>query len=232
MRPESSSEIACTYLCRGSLDESFRAWGEGDREEVTSVRRTTRRAQLAAIYLPQYRMGHWEMLPYSPLSLDAVVEASGRHAIVQQRTSLISDCDQHSVAKILRIVADTLRQGAPQLNRVCYDVLAFIAAFVSIRDRDLLDEACAAIGVKFDAMLARINGALSEAFAIETEPGASWPDLWLSWLDAVTSTEVMAYLPSHIVLACMTEEDWSADTRRGEGPSLQGFRPHRPAARL
>ena len=61
------------------LDGSFRSWGEGDDAAVTTAKtKRSKRAQLAAIYLPQYRLGKWELLPYTPLSIDAVSKAGGR----------------------------------------------------------------------------------------------------------------------------------------------------------
>jgi hypothetical protein len=193
------------------LDDSFRAWGEGDKEDVSGAASTGKRVQLAAIYLPQYRLGKWELLPYTPLSLQAVTQAAGEPEVVERNVLMICDCDGKAVAKALQVVSDTLGGGAPQLNRLCADVLSFIAAFVSVRDRDLLDESSTELGTTFEKVLGRIDPALPDSFAIETEPGASWPDLWLSWLDAVGSSEPLAYLPSQILIGCKTEGDWSAD---------------------
>lgn len=194
------------------LDASFRLWGEGDKASVSGKSQSLRkRPRLTAIYLPQYRLGKWELLPYTPLSLDAVAKGERTRAAVEENVLLVCDFKKDSLAKTIRIVADTLSAGAPQLNRVCADVLSFITAFVALRGDAILLDACKAIGTDFADVLRRLEPQLVDSFAIETESDASWAPLWVSWLDAVDSANPLPYVPSHIALACKTEEDWSAD---------------------
>lgn len=195
------------------LDSSFRTWGEGDEAAVpTAGKQPRKRARLTAVYLPQYRLGKWELLPYSPLSLDAVARGDRTLAGVEENVLLISDHTKHSLPKTVRVVTDTLAAGAPQLDRVCFDVLSFLIFFSSIHGRAMLDEVCHSLGTSFDDLLRRLDTSLVDSVAIEAEPDSDWAGLWESWLSGIDSVQPRTYTPSHITLARKTADDWSADS--------------------
>jgi len=200
------------------LDASFRSWGEGHDPEVGDARKSSGK-RLAAVYLPQYNIGSWEVLPYTPLSLSAVeevgiakndVEGNG-HSIekVRHRLIFISDgVDRHG--KIQRLLQETLdRCGAPQLNRLIYDVLSFVQTAIMRSGRAAFDSVFNKLGMKLENILIVLDESLPKFCEVECEAEADIADLWLSWLDTVDREPRLDYFPSHILLATFTREDWT-----------------------
>lgn len=208
------------------LDDSFRSWGDGHEPTVSPEKSgQTRRRRLAAVYLPQYIMGDWELLPYSPLSLGAIPRSSGSSgsvANVRERVILTSDCASEQQPKIETILRLTLaRAGVTQLNRLVADVLSFLQATVCARGQGTVDAACRRINGELEQMFTGLHPQLTKCFFIECEESASISDLWLSWLDAIERDSNLDYTPCHLLVASMTAEDWTDERFRAASVLLR-----------
>jgi hypothetical protein len=191
------------------LDDSFRSWGDGHEPEVSGdPRKTGRRKRLAAVYLPQYTLGDWELLPYTPLSLTAVAKADGKIDNLKDRVILLSDSTLEHRTKIEELLRATrVKATAAGLNRLLYDVLSFVQAVVIARGWNAVNSTCRKLGQEFDDVLLRINKSLPQFSSIECEESAVFGDLCLSWLDAIDRDSPPDYVPCHILLATLTEAD-------------------------
>ena len=198
------------------LDESFRSWGDGHDPTIGSEKSgQARRRRLAAIYLPQYTLGDWELLPYSPLSLGAVSKSGGTVASVCDRVVLTSDCVGEQQPKIEAILRLTYaRTGVTQLNRLVADVLSFLHATVLARGRGTVDTASRRIDGDLEQILAHLHHQLPKCFSIECEETASVGELWLSWLEAIERESDLDYTPCHLLLASQTQDDWTDERFR------------------
>lgn len=196
------------------LDHSFRSWGEGHEPEVQPpAKGQNKRKRLAAVYLPQYALGDWELLPYSPLSLSAVSKAAGSVQAVRDRVILTSDRDIEQQPKVETILRNTVsRAGCHAANRLVMDVVSFVQAVVLATGRGSVDAVFRQIAGGLEETLGRIDSNLPACFLVECEESAAIADLWLSWLDAVERETALNYTPSHLLLASKTIEDWDDAT--------------------
>jgi hypothetical protein len=175
---------------------------------------------MAAVYLPQYSIGDWDLLPYSPLSLGAVANSGGTVANVRDKVILLSDCnkdDKPKVETLLRATRD--RSGVIQLNRLIADLLSFMQAVLIARGRGAVEAACRRIDGDLDASLAVLHPQLVKCLSIECEPKVATNELWLSWLDAIDRDSSLDYVPCHLLLTSLSYDDWT-DERFGAAAEL------------
>lgn len=207
--PESERDFDEPY---DELDESFRLWGEGHEPTVDSKksRLAKKKRRMAAVYLPQYSIADWQLLPYSPLSLYAVSHSGGSVAAVRERIILLSDCNkehQPKVETLLRLTRE--RSGVVQLNRLLADILSFVQAVIIARGRGAVDAACRRISGDLDVHLASLHKQLPTSLPVECEPNVSTSGLWLAWLDAIDRETGLDYAPCHLLLSSLSDDDWS-----------------------
>ncbi|MBK8113876.1 MAG: hypothetical protein IPK44_04645 [Candidatus Accumulibacter sp.] len=216
--PESERDFDEPY---DELDSSFRLWGDGHEPTVTTKRGPhPRKRRMAAVYLPQYSIGDWDLLPYSPLSLGAVANSGGTVANVRDKVILLSDCnkdDKPKVETLLRATRD--RSGVIQLNRLIADLLSFMQAVLIARGRGAVEAACRRIDGDLDASLAVLHPQLVKCLSIECEPKVATNELWLSWLDAIDRDSSLDYVPCHLLLTSLSYDDWT-DERFGAAAEL------------
>jgi hypothetical protein len=195
------------------LDESFRSWGEGHEpgvREKDDKRKFSKR--LTAVYLPQYHIGDWELLPYSPLSLSGVTHSGGKIGTVKDRVILLSDCSLGQLGKVEALLQNTMaKKGAARLNRLIYDVLSFLQASIRAPGVSPVHAVGAKLGISLSEVLRILDNDLPEFFSVECEESAVPPDMWLSWLDAIERDSAPKYVPCHLLLACFSESEWTQE---------------------
>jgi hypothetical protein len=195
-----------------ALDLYFRAWGDGGTPDISTSKATRRpkRATLAGIYLPQYQLGSWRVLPYSALSLDAVVNCNGQSDIVLENLILVSDSTIESLPKVRAIASNTVVADSISWNRICGDLVSLLIWIRRAHGRQLLDKEAAALAFEpIELILDQIAPGLAKAVFTESEEEADLPALWQTWLRNVERDEPLGYWPSHLLIASMTPEDWS-----------------------
>jgi hypothetical protein len=197
------------------LDGCFSAWGEG-HELVGTGKTTSDNPGLAGFYLPQYRVNKWGSLPYTPLSSDALRRADNKCDVVRSNLPMTTDQDPE---KLLRILSETLKDSTIELNRLCYDLLSFISYVQRERGQGLIKDAETVAGCSLKDTLSKLcNSKLvfaydveSEERKVETDARANLGDLWSAWLDTLSSETPPDYVPSHLLIASLTREDWTPD---------------------
>ena len=131
------------------LDRYFRAWGEGhSTTDVLSGSFPTDHGvhKMSAIYAPQYRIGAFEVLPYTPLSLDVLTKSKNRdHNVVRDNLIMLSDTATRSES-IDENVASLLETPVIARGRLLGDVCSFLALCEAQGHRAPLDSACKALG--------------------------------------------------------------------------------------
>jgi hypothetical protein len=198
-----------------SLNASFRLWGEGhDAPTESGQAGQPKRKKMAAVYLPQYKIGDWSLLPYSPLSLDSLVKSDGKIQKVRDNVILTSDCLPRHASKIQALLWNmTQRGGVEQLNRIVADLISFLQLCVIEIG---LDESSAlsrgSVDVPLLDILRKINIDLGTMFEIETDKAVAVGELWVSWLDSIDRKSDLNYVPCHLLVAIMTKEDWNEDS--------------------
>jgi hypothetical protein len=192
------------------LDPCFKAWGEGHVPQiVVRTKLDRRRPLLAGIYLPQYRLADWAVLPYTPVSLDAVAHSGGKLQAIGENVILMTDADASARAKLYSIAERTLASDLTQWNRFCADLLSLLHLILKRHGRSTFDDMAEALGWKgLDHLVDSIVPGLSTSLAMEAEPETRWGDLWLTWLRSLEGEKGIGYTPSHILVAAMTDEDW------------------------
>jgi hypothetical protein len=193
-----------------TLDDSFRLWGDGNDPKVEKIDLiSTKKKRMAAVYLPQYKIGDWEILPYTSLSLSATA-SGGTIENVKEHLILLSDNDVSFQPKVANLIKMTiLRSGVVQLNRLAYDIISFIQAVNNSCGKPIIDASSRKVNITIESELKKIGLKLEHCYLVECEETADMSALWSSWLDSIDSNRDMNYMPSHIYLATMTDEDWN-----------------------
>lgn len=197
-----------------TLDPYFKAWGEEDNPQVRPHSRPTRRTspRLTSIYLPQYKVGEWDVLPYTPFSLDALSKSDRKRSSILERMLLTTDSTVEDVSKVRTLLSATLKHNVVHLNRLCSDLVALLAWYISKRGQDSLGRICETSRVlPLPTLLDAITPGLTNAFHMESEADARLAALWDTWLESVDSTEIPTYVPSHMLTCSMESRDWTAD---------------------
>jgi hypothetical protein len=210
--PVSESDFDEPY---DSLDASFRLWGEGHNPSIeTDGTGTPRKKKMTAVYLPQYRIGDWSLLPYSPLSLDSLVKSDGKIQKVRENVILTSDCRPEHSSKIKALLWKMVqRGGVEQLNRLVADLISFLQLCVieiGLPESTALSRS--SVDLPFVDFLKKINLDLGKMFEAETDEAGALGDLWLAWLDSIDRNGDFQYVPCHLQVARMTKEDWNEDS--------------------
>jgi len=198
------------------LDNCFSSWGEQEVPKISNFKPLTRAKQrLTAVYLPQYRLGGWELLPYTALSLDAVKQNSDGLDGVRKNVVFLADTWDDSASKIRRLVDATAARTPVELSRIVAGLVSFLAHLASAADMTRIVDECAA-GIDGSAMaelLDDITKGLSDSYSIEAEAKSDLGALSLSRLDALGAGQNVIYTPSHILICSMTKEDWTPCSR-------------------
>ncbi len=165
----------------------------------------------AVAYLPQYKLGQLRLLPYTPLSLDAM----------RQEGDAIREDHRQIQARIIGLDGDqsadeigALINGTPlaERNRLAADLSSFLLLAARKAGMKSLDAA----GVDCGLSLATVFGAVTDdgwqTFTHEsalTQPG-DVRSFWRQSLDAALTYERGQLLPLHLAFSLFEEDDWTS----------------------
>lgn len=198
------------------LDPYFRAWGEGHSTEDVQAGYFQPRtvARMSVAYLPQYTIGSMTVLPYTPLSLDALRLEEKNHNLVRERLIMLNEPDENfekTVDKNMMLLEQT---PLIRRNRLLADVASFIMLAHKQGYHREIDMLCKVLdGGSLDGLLSRFPGSLSSSFARELEAGGK-EDIekyWLTWLKTVQIEPSPEYAPFHLQLYMLTAKDWTRE---------------------
>lgn len=192
------------------LDAYFRAWGEGHSTSdiLAAALQNKAKVPLAVAYLPQYVLNGIRVLPYTPLSLDALKAEKKDHRVLQQKLIMVEgDGDREHVGRAI--------EGTPvyHRNRLIADLLSF---FMLARRRvsdDEVEAVCRELGTpKFTDVLRSIDQELPEIFVREAdaETAEDLRGLWQSWMENIEADANPSYIPTQVYCSLFDVGDWTA----------------------
>jgi hypothetical protein len=195
-----------------SLDEYFRAWGEGHSTTEILVGQVHGKPSppLCASYLPQYQVGKLKMLPYTPLSLDSLHLPEKNHLLVQQTMIGLDDRNQ-TVEQVASLLAET---PLVQRNRLLSDLLSFVQLCAKLWGVKGLTEQSRALGYSgFDEFVQKWPPLLATSFRqeLELEKASSVAEVWETWLKTSEVEREPNYVPVHVFFLLFENSDWDSD---------------------
>lgn len=189
------------------MDAHFRAWGDGSRLDGNPSERGDKTPLMSAIYLGQYQLGNMTVLPYTPLSLDALRQCDYDHNRVYESLIMVEAPD----VVFRRALPLLKRTKLGQRNRLIADTLSFLMFAREQLGPEAIDEAKKMAGVGRDYLASRAFPKIIDN-SLDQELGAQNRDsirsLWKSWLHGCGSTNP-TYIPPHIGIMLLMESDWT-----------------------
>ncbi len=192
------------------LDQYFRAWGDGHSttELVSGAIEEPVMKPMSAIYVPQYMLGRFSLLPYSPLSLDSVKSAKRDHAEFSRDVCLL-DIESFDLDALKKLIRHT---PIVERNRLFADLLSFVIECTRRWGGQIVDDIGESSGVgRFSNILECIAPLLRESVERELEltRGEQFKEMWSVWLKALQTRPVPDYVPPHVIFYLFTEPDWT-----------------------
>ena len=201
-----------------TLDKYFRAWGEGhSTSEVTAgYVHPAKAPPMSAVYFPQYRIGDMSVLPYTPLSLDALKLEAKDHRIVKESLIMLDDVVEISAAKVLKknetLIAAT---SLVRKNRLVSDVASFVMLCVKVGRMKEIKDICAKLPCgNFNTVLNAFAPSIAAAYIHEIDGGSQADnicELWSTWLKNIPIQNNTNLIPFHLQFCLFEELDWTAD---------------------
>src|ERR1044071_4242491 len=191
-----------------TLDPYFQTWGEGhSTTEMLLGHKPKQNSPLAAAYLPQYQIGNLRLLPYTPLSLNALQVPGKDHRIVISKMIAIDkrNAQEEELGEIL------LHTPVAQRNRLIGDILSFVMLARRRWSMQLINEECRQLGIEnFEALLKTWSPILAASWQQELElsDSSAVNDMWTTWLKSCEVEPNPTYIPVHIFVLLMDESDW------------------------
>ncbi|MBV8857613.1 MAG: hypothetical protein JOZ02_11830 [Acidobacteria bacterium] len=209
------------------LDPYFRAWGEG--HSTTDILSGTYSPAkplkpLSVTYQPQYSIGGFSVLPYTPLSLDALRLEDKNHNVVQQRLIILEDIDADSIDGHIGKNSQLLSNSSiVKRNQVVADVLGFIMLCLQQGYGKEIEGHCGTMGfASFDDLLGRFSKKAPSYLARErvAQKPEDIQSLWQTWLENIQIDPNPDYIPLHLFFYMLDDTDWSEGVYRAGGAML------------
>lgn len=166
-------------------------------------------AGLMVAYLPQYQLGKLRILPYTPVSLDAMKlddSIKQDHRQIQARIiSLEEDQDETQISDLLNATPLLER------NRLAADLTSFLIFCGRKLGIDNLRTAARKAGMSLEDMLLPISSKACALFEQEVSLGdaAAVRSFWSAGVEEALCEEHPQSLPLHLVFSLYEEQDWS-----------------------
>lgn len=149
-------------------------------------------------YFPQYKLGKYELLPYTSISGDVIKKRLTVDEFLSS-TILIEDSYENKIEKIIGVITET---PIPCLNRLVSDLLSFIH-FLMI---------CPSIQSKtkiLEHSIIRLDPQIAEQiFSVEDTPN-NYSVIFADWLKAIDKEGALP--PFHIIPYLWEDADWNKD---------------------
>ncbi len=198
------------------LDKYFRAWGEGHSvgELAASGYTPPTTPPLSAVYLPQYMLGNMSVLPYAPLSLDALKQEAKDHELVRKKLMML-DSDVNLYGQHVLNIALLKQTPLAKRNRLIADLASFLLLCTRRGYEKELADGCEKMGVgTFEDLLAAFSKNLVNIFVREKQASSAGEieELWMTWFKNTDREADPDYIPLHLYFLFMDASDWTEDT--------------------
>lgn len=192
------------------LDEYFQAWGEGHTttELMLGEYEPRKTSPLSAIYLPHYRMGQWRVLPYTPLSLDALHRCRNDHVCIEEGLLCLDHVESDE-----KVAAVLMATPIMHRNRLLADLMSFVLHCDSHLGRQAVEQTCQHyVKIGFVELLEAGPPLLATSVEqeVELENAATVADVWLTWLKNLQTETNPSYTPPHIRMLLADADDWTS----------------------
>lgn len=209
------------------LDPYFRAWGEGhSTTDILSGTYSPSKAlkPLSVTYQPQYSIGGFSVLPYTPLSLDSLRLEEKNHNHVRQQLIMLEDIDTASVTEHIQKNSKLLANSSiVKRNQIVADVLGFIMLCLHQGYDKEIEKHCRLMGLaNLDDLLSKFSKNVPSYLA--RERAAQKPEdiqsLWHTWLENIQIDQNPDYIPLHLFFYMLDDSDWSEEVYQAGGTML------------
>lgn len=184
------------------LGGCFKAWDD----DADHNDREVHEDKLPAIYLPQYKIGKYAVLPYSPLSLDILRNRIEDHTLLRDEIILLQE--NQNIETIRKILLSTDLQDR---NRIVSDSLSFIMMTNYMAKHPIEDMLAKSKGYSsFIDLLSKISDKISKDYSTELNElqNNELISMWDSWFKNIENDGI--FTPVHIHILLYTNSDWSS----------------------
>jgi hypothetical protein len=168
------------------------------RNKIAKVKRPAAQRRNFEIYLPQYQLGNYELLPYTSISGDILKNHISLDKFISS-TILLDDSYENKVEKAIGTITET---PVPHLNRIISDIFSFVHYLVNIPS---VFERSA----KLRASLTKFSPQISEQIFSKEDKPDDYPTIFADWLKAIENDK--AITPFHITPYLLDKSDWNTD---------------------
>jgi hypothetical protein len=147
------------------------------------------------IYLPQYKLGNYELLPYTSISGD-VLKNDITIDKFQSSTVLLEDSYEDKLDKVIGVISET---ATPYLNRMVCDLLSFIHYLIN-------RSSTSGRTSNLESVLSALEPHIAEQIFSRDDKPMSYPSIFADWLKAVDDEGAIP--PFHIIPYLWEEADW------------------------
>jgi hypothetical protein len=194
------------------LDKYFQTWGEGhtlDELLASGIKSISSEKKLSAIYLPQYQIGDFEVLPYASLSQDISRHPSKDHELI--KSELICLDYEQSESVIYDIIEKT---PIIHRNRLFADLSSFILYCSTVFGEDYINQISQKVyGKNLSQVFQLVSEKCMKVFEHESNcyRSGNLKEVWKTWITNIESEtqENYIYIPLHIYLLLLDNEDWN-----------------------
>jgi hypothetical protein len=188
------------------LHKCFSAWD--DNQLKSEGNKKDHDEKLPGIYLPQYKVGKYSLLPYTPLSLDVLKNNIKDHHSIRDEIILLSENQDIEIIK--KILKNT---ELAHRNRIISDVLSFVIMSATKTSFNIAD----AISKKndlvdFESLLVTISEKLASDYKTELTAlkEGRLIEMWRSWFNNIENNDPI-YTPIHIHVLLLTNTEWEKE---------------------
>jgi hypothetical protein len=150
------------------------------------------------IYLPQYKLGNYELLPYTSISGDVLKNDIAIDKF-QSSTVLLEDSYEDKIDKVIGVITET---PTPYLNRIVSDLLSFIHYLIN---RSAITDRVRSL----EEYLFKLEPHIAEQIFSRDDTPVNYPSIFADWLKAID--DEAAIPPFHVIPYLWEERDWDKE---------------------
>lgn len=194
------------------LTESFEYWISKNKFINSKTSQSHTETKLSVIYLPNYYLGQYSCLPYTPASGD-IIRDFKQQSDIEKNTILLSEySDLTHIDKIL------FRTRNEHRNRLLADLISFILLVSKRKDSNIttyINTICTNLGYpSFEDILKTISPKIQPQFLFEARLANNdkLREAWRSYIRKFDTDD--RYIPLHLCFMLLDNSDWINSSKR------------------
>ena len=194
------------------LDKYFKTWGLGHSTKdlllsSSGLKPITSADRISSTYSPQYQIGKYKVLPYTPLSLDFASREDKNHESLCKEMILIETEQPKSL--IVYLLKET---PLLQRNVLFSDLAWYILLVAEKKGKEYLDDILLKKGYPiFSKQFEQLSLELRNIYENEIKYciNGQINILWKSWFEKIQEDSEVTYIPLHLYFILLDESDWN-----------------------